>query len=72
MDGNGQIQAQVEFQGDTSNRDYTAFKFVVNRGGDDPMVTMNVTENQEYGQHGCSETFEVTPTDKKSIDTYGW
>ena len=72
FDVDGKIQSKVEFNKDPSNRDSTTFEFFVNRAGDDPMVTMNVTVKAEYGQHGCSETFEVTLTDKKSIKYEGW
>ena len=68
----GKIQAKVEFDNGLYNRDSTAFEFCVNCAGDDPSVTMNVTVNEEYRQHGCSETFEVTLTDKKSINRQGW
>ena len=68
----GKIQEKVEFDNGLSNRDSTAFGFFMNRAGDDPMVTMNVDVKAEYGDHGCSETFEVTLTDKKSINFQGW
>ena len=45
---------------------------MVKRAGDDPMVVMKVTENEEYGNHGGVKTFEVTLTDKKMIDQNGW
>jgi len=72
FDVDGKIQAKIEFDNGTSNRDSTAFEFFVNRAGDDPMVTMNVHVKEEYGQHGCSQTFEVTLNDKKSIKYDGW
>jgi hypothetical protein len=72
FDVDGKIQAKVQFSSDSSNRDYMTFEFSVIRAGDDPMVTMNVTMNQEYGQHGSYEIFEVTLTDKKQIENSGW
>ena len=53
--------------------DIKTFEFLVKRAGDDPMVVMIVSERHlGYGDHGKTETFEVTLTDKKSIEFAGW
>ena len=71
FDVDGKIQEKVSFKNDDGSNS-KSFDFVVQRAGDDPMVVMTVSETVEYGNHGMSESFEVTLTDKKSINRNGW
>ena len=72
FDVDGKLQTQVQFtKCDENSSSKASYAFDVKRGGNDPMVVMTVTQDRsQWG--GNFEVFEVTLTDKKSIETGGW